>query len=234
MFPLADTNRSHKLPFVTWAIMLVNIIVFLIELILGFVSSTESRWFMFQFGFVPAYFATHLNVGELTTLISAQFLHGGWMHLIGNMWFLHIFGDNVEDKMGHLTYLLFYLTVGILGNMAQFLADPSMNGPIIGASGAIAGVMGAYMYMFPYARVNSLLMLGWIPIFLKVPAIIYVGVWFFLNAFSAAFPVDPAAMEAETTAWWCHIGGFIVGFLLVRFLEAPKRADLEAGRYYPW
>jgi membrane associated rhomboid family serine protease len=234
MFPLADTNRAHRLPVVTWVIIVLNIIAFFIEIAFG--SGSESRWFLFQFGFVPAYFATHVNLTEMSTLLTNQFLHGGWMHLIGNMWFLHIFGDNVEDKMGHLAYLLFYLTCGMLANIAQFLADPGMNGPIIGASGAIAGVMGAYLYLFPYARVNSLLLLGIVPIFLKVPALIYVGFWFLLNTLSASFPIDAAAAEAETTAWWCHIGGFLAGFLLVRFLETPRRKDSKfyADQYYPW
>lgn len=227
MFPLNDTNPSHTTPFVTWILIALNVFVFFIEL--SMTNAAELNRFLYQWGFVPHFFATHISLSEIATLFTMQFLHGGWMHLIGNMWILHIFGDNVEDRLGHVPYLIFYLSCGVLANFAQYFSDPTVNHPNIGASGAIAGVIGAYLYLFPHAKVNTLTLIGIVPLFFKVPSIVYAGLFFFLNWASAVYgPKTPVG--GEHVAFWAHIGGFIAGFVLVRFLEAPRQVE---NKFYP-
>jgi membrane associated rhomboid family serine protease len=151
------------------------------------------------------------------TLLTCTFLHGGWMHFLGNMWFLHIFGDNVEDRFGHGGYFLFYLGAGVAASVAHLASDPSSTMPTIGASGAIAGVMGAYMLLYPHAKVLAAL-----PIFIfvqmfVVPAPLFLGIWFLMQFFEGAFSVTDG--QAGGVAWWAHIGGFIVGAVVAWFME---------------
>lgn len=142
-----------------------------------------------------------------------MFLHGGWMHLIGNMWMLWIFGDNVEDRLGHGRYLLFYVLCGLAASWTHILLHPNSTVPAIGASGAISGVMGAYLLLFPRARVITLFPLFFIPYFLELPAIVYLGAWFLMQLFSGAFSIL-APGEGGGIAWWAHVGGFLAGALL--------------------
>ncbi|MEM9970378.1 MAG: rhomboid family intramembrane serine protease [Pseudomonadota bacterium] len=202
LFPFRDHNPPGRTPYVTWALIVANVAIFI-----GYWSSLQgdaqlSRFF-FQWGLVPAEF-------RLETLLTSMFLHGGWMHLIGNMVFLYVFGDNMEDTMGHGGFFGFYLASGIAAALAQFLSDPSSTVPMVGASGAIAGVMGGYLLLFPKARVDVLL---FIVIFIRVipvPAWIVLGAWFGIQLVQgAATPTDGGGV-----AYWAHAGGFVAGLLM--------------------
>ncbi len=195
---------------------------------------TELDLFYCEFGFQPREFfdvvARQPAIQEpdrptiLATIITAQFIHGGWLHIGGNMLFLWVFGDNVEDRFGHLRYLLFYLTAGIVATITQGLIDPDSLIPIIGASGAVAGVLGAYLYLYPRATVYVVipfLFLIFIP--LPVPAFIMIGVWFFQNLLSGFATLGNTADPSAGIAWFAHIGGFLFGLLLAYMVGKPKR-----------
>jgi membrane associated rhomboid family serine protease len=205
MFPIRDHNPSGRTPFVTLALIAANAVVFLAY----FTTLTDwdlARFYMI-WGLVPA----RLAAGEgYETLITHMFLHGGWMHIIGNMLFLWIFGDNLEDEMGHLGFLLFYLVSGLAAAALQIAADPGSGVPMVGASGAVAGVMGGYLLMFPKARVDVLL---FFIIFFRVFALkawIVLGLWFALQLFSGF----STPTEGGGVAYWAHVGGFVAGLVL--------------------
>lgn len=209
MIPLRDSVRSRTFPSVTILLILVNIYIFLQEVGL---SERAMDTFVHRFGLIPAHITDvfiHQGLAwGLLPLITATFLHGGWLHLIGNMWYLWVFGDNVEDRMGHLRYLLFYLAVGALGNLAHILAEPGSTIPTIGASGAVAGVLGAYFIWYPRAKILTL-----VPIFIfisivEIPAIFYLFFWFGLQLISGLVSLDAAG---NVVAWWAHVGGFVAG-----------------------
>jgi len=168
-------------------------------------------------GFIPARFLARLGSFSpdwpvlLLPLFSSLFLHYGWLHIIANMWFLFIFGDNVEDTLGHGRYLLFYLLCGAGANLIYLIFSPQSALPLIGASGAIAGVMGAYFTLFPGARVLTLFLLIFIPIFLELPAYVFLGLWFLLQFFYGAFASVQLGGQQGGVAWWAHVGGFLVG-----------------------
>jgi membrane associated rhomboid family serine protease len=206
MFPIRDHNPSGRRPLVTYTLILINCGVFL-GYWLSLPSATAINYFFFQWGLVPE----NLMRGEgLITLLTSMFLHGGWMHIIGNMWFLWIFGDNLEDEMGHRGFLLFYLLSGLAAAAAQVAMAPLSPIPMVGASGAIAGVMGGYLLLFPKARVDVLFIIVIFFRIFAIPAWIVLGVWFGLQIFSgASTPVDGGGV-----AYWAHAGGFVGGLLL--------------------
>jgi membrane associated rhomboid family serine protease len=204
MFPLGDDDSQRRtLPVVTYALVALNVLVFFIELSAG--DAFVNAW-----AFVPARFSAAPGANAIT-IFSAMFLHGGWMHLFGNMLFLWIFGDNVEDRFGHLQFLLFYLLVGIAATFAQYALAPHSTVPNVGASGAIAGVLGSYILMFPQSRVNVLMGRQVV----AMPAIVVLGLWIALQLFSE---VGSIASTDETSgggvAYMAHIGGFAAGFLM--------------------
>lgn len=219
MIPLRDSNPSRTFPFVNYTLIGLNVIVFLIEVAMG--DGMEKL--IFNFGLIPSSFVTdiqtfQIGVGTILPLLSSMFLHGGWMHLIGNMLFLHIFGDNVEDRFGHFKYLVFYLIAGLAAAGTQIYMFPESEVPMVGASGAIAGVLGAYVFMFPRARIATL-----IPIFfffqvVELPAFIFLGIWFVMQIFSGMFTLGIGA-DAGGVAWWAHIGGFIAGAVFLPLLK---------------
>lgn len=205
MFPIRDHNPSGKTPYVTIALIAVNILVFLWYFIEK--NDFQLQFFFLQWGLVPA----RLTAGEgYETLVTSMFLHGGWMHLAGNMLFLWIYGDNLEEEMGHLRFLLFYLAAGLGAAGLQAVADLNSQIPMVGASGAIAGVMGGYLLLFPRARVDVLfIFLIFFRIF-AIPAWIVLGLWFAVQIVSGfATPSD-----AGGVAYWAHAGGFIAGLVL--------------------
>lgn len=205
MFPLGDDDSQEKsLPVVTYALIAANVLVFLVELSAG--DSFVDTW-----AFVPAHFTAD-PVENWPTVFSAMFMHAGWMHLLGNMLFLWIFGDNVEDRFGHLQFLLFYLVTGVAATLAQYWLSPHSTVPNVGASGAIAGVLGAYILMFPQARVNVLVARQ----IVALPAVVVLGLWIGLQLVSG---VGSIAYTDETAsgggvAYMAHIGGFAAGFLM--------------------
>ncbi len=204
MFPIRDHNPSERTPWVTYGLIAINIAVFL------------SYWPLFENPrALAAYFDTYGLVprdawGEELTFVTSMFLHGGLMHIAGNMLFLFIFGDNLEDEMGHLGFLGFYLASGIGAALFQVLSEPASPVPMVGASGAIAGVMGGYLLLFPKARVDILLFFIIIIRIIPVPAWVMLGLWFALQLFSGV----SAAPGSGGVAYWAHAGGFIVGFAL--------------------
>jgi membrane associated rhomboid family serine protease len=206
MFPIRDHNPSGRTPIVCYALILANAVIFL-GYWLTLQSEMQLAQFFYAWGMVPAQVAA----GEgWHTIFTSMFLHGGWMHIIGNMLFLWIFGDNLEDLMGHVTFLAFYLASGIGAALMQFAADPASTIPMVGASGAIAGIMGGYLLMFPKARVDVLI---FIVIFVRIvplPAWIMLGFWFGLQLFSGwVTPTDGGGV-----AYLAHVGGFLAGLVL--------------------
>jgi membrane associated rhomboid family serine protease len=205
MFPIRDHNPSGKTPFVTMALIAINVLVFL-GYFLGR-NDFQLNVFFFQWGMIPA----RIMAGEgYETLVTSMFLHGGWMHLAGNMLFLWIFGDNLEEEMGHLGFLGFYLASGLAAAGLQTLADVGSQIPMVGASGAIAGVMGGYLLLFPRAKVDVLFIFVIFFRIFAIPAWIVLGIWFAMQLFSGfATPSD-----AGGVAYWAHAGGFIAGLVL--------------------
>ena len=215
MIPLRDENPTQRPPYITWMLVAINAAVFLYEVVLG----PDLRGFIFDWGLVPARVSTSLSSGGESIfaaglpLLTSMFLHGGWMHLIGNLWYLWIFGDNVEDRLGHLGYLFFYLLAGLAGGLLHFFFNASSRVPTIGASGAIAGVLGAYLVAYPRARVLTL-----VPPFFQLmalPAVIVLGLWFVFQFFSGALSLAWAGSTGGGTAWWGHVGGFTFGLLVM-------------------
>jgi membrane associated rhomboid family serine protease len=207
MFPIRDHNPSERTPLVTWALMAINIVIFLLYYPALGGDEVQLLRFYLTWGMVPEGVSQGYN---WHTVVTSMFLHGGWMHLIGNMLFLYIFGDNLEDMMGRLGFLLFYLASGIAAAAGQVLADPSSLVPMVGASGAIAGVMGGYLLMFPRARIDvAVILVIFVKIF-TIPAWLMLGLWFALQLVSG-LSMD---LVGGGVAYWAHAGGFIAGVVL--------------------
>ena len=211
MFPVGDDNSSRRtVPFVTYLLILVNALFFVAELALG-------DAFIVQWSFVPQRFLDN-PVGDILTLFSSMFMHAGWLHIAGNMLYLWIFGDNVEDRFGHVKFLIFYLICGLAATFAQMAFNMHSEIPNLGASGAIAGVLGAYILMFPKAKVRVLMGRGVVP----VPALIVLGFWIILQFLSGVGSIMGPSGEGGV-AYMAHIGGFIIGFVLTFFFR--KRGE---------
>jgi rhomboid family protein len=222
MIPLRDNIPSQSRPIMSYSIIGLNTLIFLLELTTG----SHLAEFITSFGFIPARFFALLETHPEKYLslylpfLTTMFLHGGWLHLIANMWTLFIFGDNVEDRLGHFRFLLFYLASGIAGSLLHAFLSPNSWVPVVGASGAIAGVMGAYFLLFRHSMV-----LVFIPFFLlapivEVPAYVFLGVWFVLQFFSGTYSIlGPRVAQGGGVAFWAHVGGFVAGFCLIFILS---------------
>lgn len=223
MIPLRDNIPSLRRPYVNYAIIGLNCLMFFLEL------STGPRLpeVVQVFGFVPGRFLALLGHGSITLAVipafTSMFMHAGWLHLLGNMWTLFIFGDNVEDTLGRGRYLLFYLLCGLASLFLFLLFSPGSATPLVGASGAIAGVMGAYFSLFPGARVLTLVPIFIIFTIIELPAYVFLGFWFVLQFFLGTFTVLGGRVAEGGVAWWAHVGGFLAGMILVRFF-APDQA----------
>jgi membrane associated rhomboid family serine protease len=204
MFPLADINRPLRPPLVVKILVALNVAVFLYELTL---SPAGREALFYGYGFIPKLFWAH-PWSESYRLFSSQFLHGGWAHIIGNMWFLWVFGDNVEDRLGSGRFSVFYLLGGALAALAQGLSNPASAAPMVGASGAISAVMGAYLIMFPQARILTLL-------WLVIPFTFYLPAWFYL-VYWAVVQFLSGLGGGSHVAFWAHLGGFFLGLAAVR------------------
>jgi membrane associated rhomboid family serine protease len=226
MIPLRDTNPRRTFPFVTYALVAVNVLAFLWELSRGAALDRD----LFAIAFIPARFWIAGNwVADLITIVVSMFLHGGLLHIGSNMLYLWIFGDNIEDRLGHGKYLVFYLACGFLATLAHAIFSPGSRIPAIGASGAIAGVLGAYLILFPHARVLTL-----IPIFIfitlrELPAVLILGLWFVLQLFSGVGSLGVTdAQDMGGVAYFAHIGGFVAGLVLIVVfggLRGPRRRE---------
>lgn len=216
MIPLYDTLRPRRFPLVNWMLIIANALVFIYETRL---SPGELQGWIETWGVIPVRLLGNPSA-MWVTLLSAMFLHGGWFHLISNMWVLFIFGDNVEDRMGALNYLVFYLLSGVAAGLLESFILPTSRFPMIGASGAIAGVLGAYLILFPRARVASLAPILFIFTLIELPAVIFLAFWFVSQLFSGFTSLEGAT--GGGVAWWAHIGGFVFGMLAVN-LFAQRR-----------
>ena len=244
MFPLRDNIPYVTFPVVNYAVIGICSIVFLLQL--G--DEADGRSVMVeQFGMIPAFISKpdqpvaiverYEEDGQIVqkereiipavnpwiTLVTCVFLHGGWLHFLGNMWFLHIFGDNVEDRLGHLGYIVFYLFCGVMASVAHLATNYGSPIPTIGASGAIAGVMGAYLVLYPHSKVTSVIpLLGFIQI-LIVPAPIFLGVWFLLQFVQGAASIT--TVQTTGVAWWAHVGGFFAGAVIAGLLRGVGQTN---------
>lgn len=223
MFPLRDNIPSRHRPYMVLVLVGINVLVFLVSL--GFHPVEEFRFFHLH-GVVPARF-THPQwaawqgypEGVFMPLATHMFIHSGWLHLIANMWSLWIFGDNVEDVMGPWRFLAFYTLCGFGALAVHVITEPTSAVPVVGASGAIAGVMGAYFFLYPHARVVTFIPIIIIPFVFEIPAVFYLGAWFMTQVFSGML----ASGGGAGVAWWAHIGGFVAGMLLLRFFRDDSR-----------
>lgn len=226
MIPIRDTIPNRTAPLVTWTLIAVNTLIFLYQLTL---DAEELRRLFYLCGIVPARY-THpewarwfgLPVDDYWPFLTTMFLHGGWVHLIGNMWTLWIFGDNVEDRMGRARFLAFYLLTGVAAGLTHWLTNPHSTIPAVGASGAIAGVLGAYFFLFPHARVIVVVPVLFLPFFFYLPAVVYLLFWFLSQVFGGAVAAL-APGNVGGIAWWAHIGGFVAGMALYRLFLVPQR-----------
>ena len=240
MFPLRDTQPSYSKPIVTVVLIVINILVYLYQftlednyfaaLIPSFLmpdapSSFSFHHFIETYGLIPAHF-------HFSSVLTSMFVHGNWLHVLGNMWFLWIFGDNIEDILGHSKYLLFYLLCGIGAAMTQVYFSPDSRVPMVGASGAIAGVMGAYMMKFPHSRINTLIFLAFFITTVEVPAWVMLIYWFFIQLISGVGSVGYSQVSQGGTAFLAHVGGFLAGIGLVYLMRPKERYSRRKDLYW--
>lgn len=242
MFPISDDNPRVNLPIATFIIIGLNVLVWVLVQGLGSPRALAESLCMYALipgellGFAEA--GTQIQVGtnllcrfdgsaNPASLVTSMFMHGGWFHIIGNMWFLWIFGDNVEDVMGPVRFVLFYVLCGLAAAAAQIISNPQSLVPMVGASGAIGGVMGAYALLFPRAKVNLLIFLGFIVTTISVPAVFMLGYWFLLQIVQG---VPALGAEGGGVAFWAHAGGFVAGIALVKLFAAPGRRGPPSSR----
>ena len=222
MFPLKDTQPSYSRPVVTMVIIAVNLLIFLFEATLG---PRTLNAFVEYYGLVPDHF-------QWSRIFTSMFLHGGWMHVLGNMWFLWIFGDNIEDILGHGKYLAFYLLCGVAAALTQTFMSLDSRVPMVGASGAIAGVMGAYMVKFPRSRIETLVFIFVFFTRIDVPAWLMLIYWFAVQFFSGVGSIGYSQASQGGTAFFAHIGGFLVGIALVNLMGARERYYRRRDLYW--
>ncbi|MCP4540964.1 MAG: rhomboid family intramembrane serine protease [Chloroflexi bacterium] len=230
MIPLRDTIPSRRFPIVNVILIGLNVLVFLFESIL---SDGQLDQFIGSWGLVPTRFWAGGSVINWLTLFTSVFMHGGWWHLISNMLALYIFGDNIEDRLGSFRYLLFYLCSGFAASAAHLATNSDSHLPMVGASGAIAGVLGAYLVLYPHARVVTLVPIFYFIRIVELPAVIYLGFWFVSQLFNGFLTLTTANfISGGGVAWWAHIGGFVFGLAIIRLIS--PRIPYYADQYYSW
>lgn len=218
MIPIRDDIKTHRTPIINFALIVINVLVFLWM----FLNSASIESIYYEYALIPANFLNGIDMGDISDLLTSMFMHGGWAHLIGNMLYLWIFGDNIEDRLGHIGYLLFYLAGGLAAALLQTVISPSSQIPMVGASGAIAAVLGAYLVMYPNSRVYTFIPIGFYARVQLVPAIVVLGLWFLLQLISGVGSLS--VLYQGGTAYFAHIGGFIFGLIVGGLL---KRRGLD-------
>ncbi|MSV32455.1 MAG: rhomboid family intramembrane serine protease [Bryobacterales bacterium] len=213
MIPLRDTQPSYTFPFVTVAIIALNVLAFLYEFTM---DPYEFNFFIAHHGVIPARL-------QWVDVLTSIFLHGGWLHLIGNMWFLWIYGDNVEDILGHAQYLAFYLLCGLAATMVHVVFNADSSAPTIGASGAIVGVMGAYVVKFPHSKITTLVLVVVFITTMEIPAYLILLYWFVIQFFSGVGSMGHSHLSQGGVAWFAHIGGFLAGVALILVMRTQER-----------
>ncbi len=231
MIPLSDNIPSRRFPIINWTLISLNVFIFFFTLSLG----KDAQQFVQLFGVVPYRFLNDFDPYEMGTIFTSMFLHGGWAHIFGNMIALYIFGDNVEDRLGSFRYLVFYLLSGIAAALTHIYLNADSVIPTIGASGAISGVMGAYLLLYPTARVITVFPILFFPYIIELPAIVYTGTWFITQFFSGVLSIVSNAQAFGGVAYWAHIGGFVAGIVLLPILLTKKyKRRKYIDEYYPW
>jgi membrane associated rhomboid family serine protease len=232
MIPIRNAVPSRYPAIVTWTLIACNCVVFLIEIGL---TPLELQRFLLRFALIPARYSELLAYGEagLTLddffpFVSMMFLHGGWLHLILNMWTLWLFGPTIEDRLGSGRFITFYLACGIVASLAHVIFHPTSMVPALGASGAIAGVLGCYMALFPHARVVVLVPIVFVPLFFEVPAYVFVGLWFLIQILQGTTELLTSSTGGGV-AWWAHVGGFVAGLVLGPLFQ---RSERRYRKYY--
>ena len=222
MIPMRDEMQTHRTPFVNYGLILINVVVFL----LTYVLNPNPEGVYSQFAFFPNEIRKGLDLGDVRSILTSMFMHLGWVHLLGNMLYLWIFGDNIEDKLGHINYLIFYLAGGVFAAFAHYLSNPTSTILTVGASGAIAAVLGAYLVFYPHSRVYTFIPIGFFIRLRLVPAVIVLSLWFILQLFSGVGSLGLG--DQGGTAYWAHIGGFVFGLLVGLLFRNRGREPMPA------
>jgi membrane associated rhomboid family serine protease len=217
MIPIRDNIPTRRIPVINYLLIAINVIVFILQLMSG--PSAESL--VYQYALIPSNFIDGFTPGDITDIFTSMFMHAGWLHLGGNMLYLWIFGDNVEDSMGGFKYLLFYLIGGIIASFTHVLTNPGSQIPTVGASGAIAAVLGAYLVLYPQSRVMTLIPLGFMMRLTSIPAVVVLGLWFVLQFINGILTLD--SQDVGGVAVWAHIGGFVAGLLMAKIFANKTR-----------
>jgi membrane associated rhomboid family serine protease len=230
LIPIADPSEPNRIfPYVNIGIIVVNFLVFFYELSLGAQGAATQNKFFLDYSLVPCEYTNHCVAYAGTphpfvvTLFTSMFLHAGWLHILGNMIYLWVFGDNIENSMGHVRYLVFYLLCGLGAGALEIATAVGSNTPGLGASGAIAGVLAAYLVLYPRSSVLTIIPLGFIPIPLRLPAFLLIGFWFALQLVSGVVVLSSKVAGQGGVAYWAHVGGFATGFILVWLFRRPDR-----------
>jgi membrane associated rhomboid family serine protease len=219
MIPIRDQIPTRRIPIVNYTLIVINVIVFILQ----WLSGPYQDALVYQFALIPAQFNGSINLAAISDIFTSMFMHAGLLHLGGNMLYLWIFGDNVEDSMGSFKYLLFYLTGGVVASAAHILTNPGSQIPTVGASGAIAAVLGAYLVLYPRSRVLTIIPLGFFIRMTTIPASIVLLLWFGLQLLNGVLSLG--ASDVGGVAFWAHIGGFVVGVLLAKLLANQRRTE---------
>ena len=230
MIPLRDTVPSRSFPFVNWLLIVLNVLMFVVILSLR----SDAEGLVATLGLVPKRLLTNPQPWEFVTPFTSMFLHGGWAHLIGNMLALYVFGDNVEDRLGGGRYLVFYLLCGLVAAFAHVVINAESTVPTIGASGAISGVLAAYLVFYPTARVITLVPLFFLPWFVQIPATIYLGFWFLSQLLNGVLTVVKGQQAMGGVAWWAHVGGFLAGLAFGPLFARRPLRRAYVDEHFPW
>lgn len=221
MFPISDSVKSQKTPFVTFILIAVNVYVFVRYLFLG-----DTNAIIEEYALTPSL----VNFSDYSTLIpfiTSQFLHGGFFHILSNMLFLWVFGDNVEERMGRIKFLLMYLAAGIAGGLLQYVLSATSSIPMIGASGAVSGVLGAYYVFFPHHKIKSIVFLFFVLTTINIPAGFYLLYWFAIQFFQGIASLPTLSVETGGVAFFAHVGGFALGFIIAKLFNRPEKKYIE-------
>ncbi len=222
MIPIRDEIKTHRTPIVNYVLILINVAVFLWTC---FFNANPDAVYS-EFALFPYKIQQGLDVGDMRDILTSMFLHAGWFHLLGNMLYLWIFGDNIEDRLGHLRYLLFYLAGGVFAAFAHYFTNPYSTIPTVGASGAIAAVLGAYLVIYPQSRIYTFIPIGFFARLTLVPAVVVLTLWFIMQLFSGVGSLGLG--DQVGTAYWAHIGGFVFGLLIGLFFKKRGRKPIPA------
>ncbi|MBN1668806.1 MAG: rhomboid family intramembrane serine protease [Anaerolineales bacterium] len=224
MIPIRDQIQTRRVPFVNYLLIAANILVFIVQWLAG----PQQEQLVYEFALIPAQITANLSLANISDIFTSMFMHAGLAHIGGNMLYLWIFGDNVEDSMGHGRFLFFYLAGGIFASLAHIFTNPGSQIPTVGASGAIAAVLGAYLVLYPQSKVLTIIPLGFFIRLTMLPAFLVLGLWFVLQFFQGVLTLG--GPDVGGVAFWAHIGGFVVGVVLGKLLA--RRRHTEAGQYW--